>query len=158
MTSTTPVLFWAKSSPAHSLVGHLLDTGAVAELLWDDYIPPSVRQRLDGATGGHGRDVFVLSCATHDLGKATPAFQAKAYGCANGDELLASTTPHSKLDQRPVRPRRAFVELPGALGAQLGVGLGDQLVHAHADGGLEARAELGVDRREALLVVAGGVA
>lgn len=87
--SLIPALFWAKSDAQgmpHSLVGHLLDAGAVAELLWDDYLAPAVQARLDDCSQGRGRDLLVLVCAWHDLGKATPAFQSKAGGRR---ELLA---------------------------------------------------------------------
>lgn len=72
---------WAKSDAGgrpHSLPGHLLDTGCVAELIWDQFLADKARQQLNDACGGHGRDVLVLACAWHDVGKATPGFQIKA--------------------------------------------------------------------------------
>ena len=73
-------LLWAKSDAGgrpHSLVGHLLDTAAVAELIWDEFLAPGTRAHLDDAFAGHGRDLFRLVCGWHDLGKATPIFQAQ---------------------------------------------------------------------------------
>ncbi len=78
-------IFWAKSSAggrAHSLVGHLLDTAAVGEILWDQFFAANFRKRVNEAAGPgrSGRDLFVCLCVLHDIGKATPAFQAKALG------------------------------------------------------------------------------
>lgn len=78
--STTISLFWAKSNAGgqpHSLIAHLLDSAAVAELLWSRYLSRKVRRQLDRASQGRGRDLLVLLVAWHDLGKATPAFQSK---------------------------------------------------------------------------------
>ena len=75
-----PPMFWAKSDAGgqpHSLIGHLLDTAAVAQLIWDEYCSPHFRHALNDAAEGRGRDLYVLLCAFHDLGKATPAFQIK---------------------------------------------------------------------------------
>ena len=73
-------ILWAKSDAAgrpHSLLGHLLDTGAVAELIWDEYLAQQTQVLWNEASDGHGRDLFVLTCALHDIGKASPAFQVK---------------------------------------------------------------------------------
>ena len=74
-------VLWGKSAGkgggrANLLLQHLLDTAAVAELIWDYYLAPSVRRALDGVAGeGRGRRLFAWVCGIHDLGKATPAFQ-----------------------------------------------------------------------------------
>ena len=71
---------WAKSDACgtpHSLVGHLLDAGAVAELIWADFLAPQTQQLWNVAANGKGRDLLVLACVLHDIGKATPAFQIK---------------------------------------------------------------------------------
>jgi CRISPR-associated endonuclease/helicase Cas3 len=59
------------------LVQHLLDTAAVGELIWDRYLAPAVRSRVDACCDGLGRALFSLVCGLHDVGKASPAFQAK---------------------------------------------------------------------------------
>ncbi|MFI8927421.1 CRISPR-associated helicase Cas3' [Streptomyces sp. NPDC053474] len=61
------------------LLSHMLDTGAVAERVWEDYLAPATRGMLDRVAGGPGRGRALLMwlAALHDLGKATPAWQGK---------------------------------------------------------------------------------
>ncbi|MER7773182.1 CRISPR-associated helicase Cas3' [Kitasatospora sp. NPDC096140] len=73
---------WGKSAgraggTANLLLSHMLDTAAVAEFVWDDYLPQMTRGRLDTIAGGSGkgRRLFAWLCGIHDCGKATPAFQ-----------------------------------------------------------------------------------
>ncbi|WP_234016894.1 CRISPR-associated helicase Cas3' [Streptomyces sp. LaPpAH-108] len=71
---------WGKSAAlnggrTHLLLGHLLDTAAVAALMWDGYLSPSLRRRLDEISRGRGRAWFMWVCGIHDCGKACPAFQ-----------------------------------------------------------------------------------
>ncbi|MEU5242663.1 CRISPR-associated helicase Cas3' [Streptomyces asoensis] len=72
---------WGKSAArnggrTHLLVGHLLDTAAVAGLLWDRFLAQSFRRRMDEVSGGCGRAWLMWVCGIHDCGKACPAFQA----------------------------------------------------------------------------------
>jgi CRISPR-associated endonuclease/helicase Cas3 len=76
-------VLWGKSNAGGSvnlLVQHLLDTAAVGELIWDRYLAPVVRSRVDACCDGRGRTLFSLVCGLHDVGKASPAFQAKDPG------------------------------------------------------------------------------
>ncbi|WP_250292173.1 CRISPR-associated helicase Cas3' [Frankia sp. CiP1_Cm_nod1] len=76
---------WGKSDAQgsmHLLLGHLLDTAAVGELVWDRFLSTAIRGRLDECSGGRGRSLFALLCGLHDVGKATPAFQTKDDGLA----------------------------------------------------------------------------
>lgn len=75
------VAFWGKSTArnggrTHLLLGHLLDTAAVAGVLWDQYVSRSLRERLEEISGGRGRAWLMWVCGIHDCGKACPAFQA----------------------------------------------------------------------------------
>lgn len=97
MNSMTPEdvipLIWAKSDAGgrpHSLIGHLLDTAAVAEIIWDEFMAPITRRLLDDACDGHGRETYVLICGLHDIGKATPEFQRK---CPELAESLSEYLP-----------------------------------------------------------------
>ncbi|WP_108989892.1 CRISPR-associated helicase/endonuclease Cas3 [Streptomyces coelicoflavus] len=72
---------WGKSAArndgrTHLLLGHLLDTAAVAGVMWDWYVSAAFRRRLDEVSGGRGRVWFMWVCGIHDCGKACPAFQA----------------------------------------------------------------------------------
>ncbi|MYV46291.1 CRISPR-associated helicase Cas3' [Streptomyces sp. SID2888] len=72
---------WGKSAArnggrTHLLLGHLLDTAAVAGVMWDWYVSAAFRRRLDEISGGRGRLWFMWVCGIHDCGKACPAFQA----------------------------------------------------------------------------------
>ncbi|MFF3358168.1 CRISPR-associated helicase Cas3' [Streptomyces sp. NPDC002917] len=72
---------WGKSAArnggrTHLLLGHLLDTAAVAGVMWDRYLSAAFRRRLDEVSGGRGRLWFMWVCGIHDCGKACPAFQA----------------------------------------------------------------------------------
>lgn len=73
---------WGKSAGRgggyrNLLVQHLLDTAAVAELIWDCYLAEAVRGRVTALTGDpvSARRFFAWLCGIHDWGKATPAFQ-----------------------------------------------------------------------------------
>ncbi|MEV7027045.1 CRISPR-associated helicase Cas3' [Kitasatospora sp. NPDC093558] len=73
---------WGKSAgraggTVNLLLSHMLDTAAVAEIVWDRYLPPVTRLRLDALAGGRGkgRRLFAWLCGIHDCGKATPMFQ-----------------------------------------------------------------------------------
>lgn len=73
--------FWGKSAEKaggrfHLLLGHLLDTSAVAARMWETYLTPWMRWKLDEISGGQGRRFFMWICGIHDCGKATPAFQS----------------------------------------------------------------------------------
>nr|WP_211238605.1 CRISPR-associated endonuclease Cas3'' [Actinomadura rifamycini] len=98
---------WGKSASrgggrTNLLLQHLLDTGAVAELIWDHYLSPSLRQAVDDIAGfGKGRRFFAWLCGVHDFGKATPAFQ-------HLDDAGAALVLRAGLswDQRVVRQHR----------------------------------------------------
>lgn len=73
-------VLWGKSKAGDSvnlLLQHLLDTAAVAELMWDRFLAPGIRKKIDGCCGHQGQSLFALVCGLHDVGKASPAFQAK---------------------------------------------------------------------------------
>lgn len=91
---------WGKSDAAGSvnlLLQHLLDTAAVAELIWDHYLAPAVRARMDDCCDGRGRALFALLCGLHDVGKASPAFQAKAPELAARVQRAGLTWPVPEL-------------------------------------------------------------
>lgn len=79
-------ILWAKTSRSdpskwHPLLFHLLDSGNVALALWRNYLPFSTRNRfarwlrLDEDSAGR---LLAFWTSLHDIGKASPFFQAKS--------------------------------------------------------------------------------
>ncbi|XBH21556.1 CRISPR-associated helicase Cas3' [Jonesiaceae bacterium BS-20] len=68
------VLQWAP------LQTHLLDTGHVAQLLLEQWVPSSLLKQMANQSGlsvDEFRSLIAFIAGVHDVGKATPAFQAK---------------------------------------------------------------------------------
>lgn len=110
-------MLWGKSKAGpdgdcrvNLLLQHLLDTAAVGELIWDRFLAPGVRARIDGSCDGHGRVLFTLLCGLHDVGKASPAFQSKVPELAERVRAAGLTWGH--LD---ARDRRWHHTLAGAI-------------------------------------------
>ena len=92
---------WGKSASRGGgrislLLCHLLDTAAVAELMWSRYLAPRTRALMDELGGGQGARLLMWLCGVHDCGKATPAFQAM-------DPVLAARVRAAGLDWRVER-------------------------------------------------------
>lgn len=84
-------VLWGKSNAGgrpNLLLQHLLDAAAVGELVWDRFLAPTTKQKIDACCEGRGRALLALLCALHDVGKATPAFQCKAASLA--ERVMAS--------------------------------------------------------------------
>ncbi|MFP5336189.1 MAG: CRISPR-associated helicase Cas3', partial [Actinomycetes bacterium] len=89
-------VLWGKSNAggsSHLLLAHLLDTAAVAELLWDRYLAASFADQIDACCDGQGRELFSLVCGLHDVGKASPAFQSKDVALAQAVRANGLTWP-----------------------------------------------------------------
>jgi CRISPR-associated endonuclease/helicase Cas3 len=84
-------LFWAKTLPeddekrseaknTHPLWAHLLDVAGVAEVLWNDYLPASLRREMTHGAGAPSEQAagrfLSFWIGLHDVGKALPFFQA----------------------------------------------------------------------------------
>ncbi len=75
---------WGKSDYGEErewlpLFMHMYDSKCVAERLWDTWVPDSTQSTIRRGLGPHAsfaRDLFVFLASIHDLGKATPCFQA----------------------------------------------------------------------------------
>lgn len=114
---------WAKSSKSgtgHSLLGHLLDVGLVA----DELLKRRHQRDIDflaaeiGSSSNEARQLAVVMAALHDIGKATPVFQAKWPSGAPPEAMLRNTDeiPHGRasgiilrawLIDRGIHPRLA---------------------------------------------------
>gem|GEM_PF-5433087 len=84
--------FWGKTSERqanenpsarryHPLLFHMLDVAAVAGLVWDHWLAPSIRKRIECALGSAAKSQVVFLAGTHDLGKASPGFQRCPHAC-----------------------------------------------------------------------------
>lgn len=90
--------FWAKKKESNGkllwlpLMQHLEDTMNVAGLLWEHWLGEGQRQLIEASLSSSqsnddfGKQVIQFLAATHDLGKATPAFQTQK-GYANSEDL-----------------------------------------------------------------------
>jgi len=68
------------SQRVHPLICHMLDVATVAEAIWQDCLAERLRLRLSGSfqlDEESARRWVAFLAGAHDLGKATPVFQAK---------------------------------------------------------------------------------
>ncbi|PRX95417.1 CRISPR-associated helicase Cas3' [Allonocardiopsis opalescens] len=84
---------------------HMADSGLVAGLLWDEWLPGQVRRLIATALPGgmdDARRLAVWLAAVHDIGKAAPAFacQVEALAVAMRDEGLAMPGEKRMPDRR----------------------------------------------------------
>lgn len=82
-------LLWAKIGRGpndsydqrHPLLCHLVDVGSVAYLLWTEVLREALKKRIAAALNLSDTDEtgrwLAFWAASHDLGKASPGFQAK---------------------------------------------------------------------------------
>jgi CRISPR-associated endonuclease/helicase Cas3 len=77
----------------HPLICHLLDTAAVAEVLWDELLTSRQRSMVAGALqvpDGEARALAAFWAGLHDIGKISVPFQLHRYGPKYADgQLLA---------------------------------------------------------------------
>ncbi len=103
-------MLWGKARPktvcpAHPLLCHMIDVAAVAARLVTEILPDALRQRLLAISADHVEALrsLLFTIALHDIGKATPAFQAKVDWARNdlpkrGFDLLADRGARSHGD------------------------------------------------------------
>ena len=82
---------------------HMRDTVSVSLRLWDEWLSESTKmllsRQIENEGGNNPRTLIAFLAASHDLGKASPAFQAKAYR-ASGKECVADRVVESGLEIR----------------------------------------------------------
>lgn len=106
---------WAKSGSRNQewlqLTQHMLDSGAMAQRLFDHWLAPGIRERWGAFLPGgvdDARTLFVFLAAAHDVGKAAPVFVAQV-------ETLAQRTRDAGLPCPTMdRLRDARRDLPHA--------------------------------------------
>ncbi|MFF0725612.1 type I-E CRISPR-associated protein Cse1/CasA [Streptomyces sp. NPDC004134] len=106
-------VIWGKSDRRTDgwlpLFRHMGDSGGVAGRLWDGWLPRSVRELVsEGLPEGlkDGRRLAVWMAASHDIGKATPAFacQSEPLAQAMRDEGLDMPSRQQLGDDRKLAP------------------------------------------------------
>ncbi|MCF6413339.1 CRISPR-associated helicase Cas3' [Collinsella tanakaei] len=114
---------WAKSDRTDGegwlpLFIHACDTAAMGERLWDFWLPRGTKEALalsfnDSLDRARATTIFL--CAVHDLGKATPVFQARDVVKGYGEfSSLAWIPERVGLDVRPgMRLRRPTHAIAG---------------------------------------------
>ena len=110
---------WAKHDRASDgwlpLWRHMSDSAAVAQLLWDHWVPSQVRRlAAESLPGGpdDARRLLVWLAATHDIGKATPAFACQV-------ELLAQDVRAAGLEMQLMKQMADRRLAPHGLAGQL---------------------------------------
>lgn len=104
--STSLGNLWAKYDKAngnyHRLECHLLDVAAVALVMWEKVFSRSQRAWIAALLGldeSTAQRVLALLAGLHDIGKATPGFQRKAFPLY--EQLLASGIPDELQHDKP---------------------------------------------------------
>ncbi|MFI6713494.1 CRISPR-associated helicase Cas3' [Nonomuraea sp. NPDC050478] len=106
------VSVWAKHDRSTDewlpLWRHLADAGTVASRLWDRWLPAQVKQVIaEPLPGGleDGRRLAVWLAATHDIGKATPAFACQVESLADAMRSAGlDMSLHSRMPDRKLAP------------------------------------------------------
>lgn len=120
---------WAKKSNNEGsllwlpLTTHMQDSALTAQKLWNYWLSEGVKQAIAaGMTEKDGAEqLFVFLAASHDLGKATPVFQAKQTRplCRELDEQIEEKMRMAGL---PIKSHRDFIsagKTPHALATQV---------------------------------------
>lgn len=87
---------------------HMADSAAVADRLWDEWLPRQVRRLIAAALPGgedDARRLAVWLAATHDIGKATPAFACQVEELAAAMRRTGLDMPlHKQMPDRKAAP------------------------------------------------------
>ncbi|HHZ14387.1 MAG TPA: CRISPR-associated helicase Cas3' [Clostridiales bacterium] len=122
---------WAKKSSKNGnllwlpLIAHMADSAMVARRLWNHWLPNGVRDTISTGIMGKGKidplQLFVFLAAVHDLGKATPVFQAKKTFPLSRelDERIEENIVMSGLPMRPLNEFTNANRTPHALATQV---------------------------------------
>jgi CRISPR-associated endonuclease/helicase Cas3 len=120
---------WAKKSKSGEglwlpLRVHLADTAAVAALLWDRWIPQGIWERIASGLDCSietAKQFFVFLAASHDIGKATPVFQAKqtSYPPSDLDMAIDENLRNCGVPMKPYDKFAFPAKTPHALATQI---------------------------------------
>ena len=123
MVSDTAASVWGKSYrneflavDRHTpLIQHMLDSGAVADALWDDWMPASSKRVIAASFGGDddaARTTATFLAAAHDIGKCTPVFSSQV-------PILATEMQRHGLQQLPIVTPEDRRALPHSVASHL---------------------------------------
>ncbi len=126
--SPTTKSLWAKKANDGSMFWlplwvHMADSAEVAQMLWNRWLPDGVRRAVSSTTLGvdQAEQLFIFLAAAHDLGKATPVFQAKPARpmCPALDERIADALALVGLPMRHYSAFKWARKTPHALASQI---------------------------------------
>jgi len=106
------------------LDAHLIDTAEVASRLWHKWLSDSIRQAVANSINGSVEEaerLFIFLAAAHDIGKATPVFQAKcSFPATDLDKEIYDRLLMNGFSIRESREKYDFYsKTPHALASQL---------------------------------------
>ena len=117
---------WAKKSKDGSFFGlplatHMADSAEVAQKLWKHWLSEGVKQAIGAGIAENEcvERLFVFLSAVHDLGKATPVFQAKKSAYGELDRWTAERIQATGLPMKPTSYFTSASKTPHALATQV---------------------------------------
>lgn len=119
---------WAKKSNDGSMLWlplwvHMADSAAVAQMLWNRWLPQGVKRAICAGIKEEDltEQLFVFLAAAHDLGKATPVFQAKLARplCPGLDERISENLALAGLPMKQYTAFKRASNTPHALATQI---------------------------------------
>ena len=120
---------WAKKSRNDDLrwsplTMHLQDCAGIAAHIWERWVSEGVKENIAlhcRCSSDEAKQLFLFTAASHDVGKATPLFQAQA-GFGNSQDLNERVLEGLRFSGLPMKRYDAFVNpraTPHALAGQL---------------------------------------
>ena len=119
---------WAKKAKEGAywlpLDVHLKDTAEVARKLWREWLPESTKRIIADSIGGDMQEaekLFIFLAAAHDIGKATPVFQAtRTYQNVDLDQRVYEELIKNNFKVKNTRKEYAsYADTPHGLASQL---------------------------------------
>lgn len=127
--SSAACSLWAKKSYIDGmmlwlpLIIHMNDSAAVAEKLWNHWLPQGTKNSVIAEIGNEdsAENLIIFLAAIHDLGKATPVFQSKLTRppCLELDEQTNERLIRSGMPIRSFREFSFASKTPHALATQI---------------------------------------
>lgn len=117
---------WAKKSKDGNdqwlpLTVHMTDAASTAKKLWNHWVSDGVKKSINSGlqNGACGEQLLIFLAAAHDLGKATPVFQAKRSNSNELDRVIFERTQSSGLVMQNTADFQSASKTPHALATQV---------------------------------------